>query len=507
AHISKPHMLHRCLSGLAKRSIIPRLVVMQLDEATSATSSSNTDVRDRFKSLFTPNLQQLSSIFAKHGFELRLAGGAVRDLLMSKTPHDLDFATTATPEEMVSMFNAEGVRMINSNGLAHGTVTARIGDAENFEVTTLRIDRVTDGRHAIVEFTRDWALDASRRDLTINAMFLDLEGQLYDYFNGRNDLATRRVRFVGDAGDRIREDYLRILRYFRFHGRIAERRLMPISVADEADKETLAAVAQNAAGLGGIAGERIWVELKQILAGRRPDDLIGAMASCGVCAFIGLPAEPNVQELGVVLNRLPLTPTMSEYRPVPAVFLAALLRSNDELETAHARLKFSNEELGVLRFVLEHRGAALALVDNSVEEQRDFYQDLAALTSGKDPRTKQRVVQLLLYTGQAATLLPTISQWWPPKFPVNGHSILSNWRLSIAGKGPILGQIIDLLRLEWRDSRYTADEATLLREEVRVRVLTQLGQSTVKRSNDSSDDATCDTIDRSDKTKKKSKNK
>uniref|UniRef100_A0A1I8JMS3 PolyA_pol domain-containing protein n=1 Tax=Macrostomum lignano TaxID=282301 RepID=A0A1I8JMS3_9PLAT len=230
-------------------------------------------------------------------------------------------------------------------------------------------------RHAIVEFTRDWALDASRRDLTINAMFLDLEGQLYDYFNGRNDLATRRVR-------------------------------------------------------------------------RRPDDLIGAMASCGVCAFIGLPAEPNVQELSVVLNRLPLTPTMSEYRPVPAVFLAALLRSNDELETAHARLKFSNEELGVLRFVLEHRGAALALVDNSVEEQRDFY------------------------------------QWWPPKFPVNGHSILSNWRLSIAGKGPILGQIIDLLRLEWRDSRYTADEATLLREEVRVRVLTQLGQVTEEMTTD-----------------------
>uniref|UniRef100_A0A1I8JP46 SET domain-containing protein n=1 Tax=Macrostomum lignano TaxID=282301 RepID=A0A1I8JP46_9PLAT len=321
--------------------------------------------------------------------------GAVRDLLMSKTPHDLDFATTATPEEMVSMFNAEGVRMINSNGLAHGTVTARIGDAENFEFAIVsfwvEIGHHTahrpshDGRHAIVEFTRDWALDASRRDLTINAMFFRLgRPALYDYFNGRNDLATRRVRFVGDAGDRIREDYLRILRYFRFHGRIAERRLMPISVADEADKETLAAVAQNAAGLGGIAGERIWVELKQILAGRRPDDLIGAMASCGVCAFIGLPAEPNVQELGVVLNRLPLTPTMSESIDQCGCVSGALLRSNDELETAHARLKFSNEELGVLRFVLELR-AALALVDNSVEEQRDFYQDLAALTSGKDP--------------------------------------------------------------------------------------------------------------------------
>uniref|UniRef100_A0A1I8FAU7 PolyA_pol_RNAbd domain-containing protein n=1 Tax=Macrostomum lignano TaxID=282301 RepID=A0A1I8FAU7_9PLAT len=176
----------------------------------------------------------------------------------------------------------------------------------------------------------------------------------------------------------------------------------PDAVADEADKETLAAVAQNAAGLGGIAGERIWVELKQILAGRRPDDLIGAMASCGV--------EPNVQELSVVLNASAAdTDKCRSIDQCRLCFWRHLLRSNDELETAHARLKFSNEEIGRV-------------------------EDLAALTSAKTPRTKQRVVQLLLYTGQAATILPTISQWWPPKFPVNGHSnfiqleIVNRWQ-------------------------------------------------------------------------------
>ena len=135
---------------------------------------------------------------------------------MGKLPADIDFATTATPDQMKAMFEAASIRMINNQGEKHGTITARINDKENYEVTTLRIDRVTDGRHAKVEFTKDWQLDASRRDLTINSMFLDLDGTLYDYFCGEEDLKQRKVRFVGDPEKRIQEDYLRILRYFRY---------------------------------------------------------------------------------------------------------------------------------------------------------------------------------------------------------------------------------------------------------------------------------------------------
>lgn len=127
-----------------------------------------------FKSIFTDEMNDLMKLFSKYNFEIRIAGGAVRDILMGKKPADVDFATTATPIQMKEMFEAEKIRMINMNGEKHGTITPRINDKENFEVTTLRIDVVTDGRHAEVEFTTDWLLDANRRDLTINSMFLGI---------------------------------------------------------------------------------------------------------------------------------------------------------------------------------------------------------------------------------------------------------------------------------------------------------------------------------------------
>jgi tRNA nucleotidyltransferase (CCA-adding enzyme) len=134
---------------------------------------------------------------------------------MGNNPHDVDFATTATPEQVKQMLINANIRMINTNGEKHGTITARIDNKESFEVTTLRVDVVTDGRHAVVEYTKDWQLDASRRDLTINALFLDFDRNVYDYYNGIDDLKYRRIRFVGDPVECIPEDYLRILRYFR----------------------------------------------------------------------------------------------------------------------------------------------------------------------------------------------------------------------------------------------------------------------------------------------------
>lgn len=136
----------------------------------------------------------------------------VRDLLLGQKPKDIDLATECLPEEVLRLLEEEKIRNIPT-GLQHGTVTAHMDT--DYEITTLRIDRVTDGRHAVVEFTNDWKLDAERRDLTINAMSLSLDGTLYDYFEGQRHLAERRVQFVGDSRKRIKEDYLRILRYFR----------------------------------------------------------------------------------------------------------------------------------------------------------------------------------------------------------------------------------------------------------------------------------------------------
>lgn len=125
-----------------------------------------------FKALWTEELRYLFDLFKKNSYEIRIAGGAVRDLLMGKKPNDVDFATTATPDQMKEMFERENIRMLNLNGEKHGTITVRLNDKENFEITTLRIDVVTDGRHAQVQYTNDWKLDANRRDLTINSIFL-----------------------------------------------------------------------------------------------------------------------------------------------------------------------------------------------------------------------------------------------------------------------------------------------------------------------------------------------
>jgi len=234
-----------------------------------------------FRELITQKeVVALADVFKKHNYELRIAGGAVRDFLHPSgevKPNDIDFATDATPSQMKDMFTRENIRMINvEGGEKHGTITARILDSENFEVTTLRVDKVTDGRKAEVEFTTDWQVDAERRDLTINSMFLDLNGKLYDYFGGKKDLHGHRIAFVGSADRRIQEDYLRILRYFRFYGRIVGEEIETDSqllksyspTLKRHEKGTICAIKGNADGLGQISGERIWSEWKKILSGR-----------------------------------------------------------------------------------------------------------------------------------------------------------------------------------------------------------------------------------------------
>ena len=195
-----------------------------------------------FNELMTDDLRYLFELFARHSFELRIAGGAVRDLLMGIKPHDIDFATTATPDQMKDMFTKENIRMLHTNGEKHGTITVRLHEKENYEITTLRIDASCDGRHAQVKFTNDWRLDANRRDLTVNSIFLDVDGTIVDYFNGYDDLKNSRIRFVGEPDQRIKEDYLRILRYFRFYGRICVNE-------DSFDVSSLEAIKNNASGL------------------------------------------------------------------------------------------------------------------------------------------------------------------------------------------------------------------------------------------------------------------
>ncbi|XP_047390520.1 CCA tRNA nucleotidyltransferase 1, mitochondrial isoform X2 [Sciurus carolinensis] len=312
-----------------------------------------------FQSLFTEGLKSLTELFVRESHELRIAGGAVRDLLSGVKPQDVDFATTATPAQMKAMFQAAGVRMINNKGEKHGTITARLHE-ENFEITTLRIDVVTDGRHAEVEFTTDWQKDAERRDLTVNSMFLGFDGTLFDYFNGYADLKNKKVRFVGQAKQRIQEDYLRILRYFRFYGRIVDK-------PGEHDPETLEAIAENAKGLGGISGERIWVELKKILTGNHVNHLIHLVYDLDVAPYIGLPAKACLEEFDRVCGYV------EGFSPKPMTLLASLFKGQDDVTKLDLRLKISKEEKNLGLFLVKNRRDLTKAADSS--EPLRPYQD------------------------------------------------------------------------------------------------------------------------------------
>lgn len=205
----------------------------------------------------------------------RLVGGCVRDALAGRAVADIDLATPEPPEAVMRRLGDAGLRAVPT-GLAHGTVTA-VSDHRGFEVTTLRRDVETDGRHATVAWTGDWREDAARRDFTFNAMSMTPDGAVYDYFGGAADLRAGRVRFVGDPAARIAEDYLRALRFFRFHARYGH---------GAPDPAALDAIRASVPGLSRLSAERVWSELKRILATPDPRGAVRLMAELGVLAAV-----------------------------------------------------------------------------------------------------------------------------------------------------------------------------------------------------------------------------
>jgi poly(A) polymerase len=221
--------------------------------------------------LMTGALSRLLSVLDRDGEEARVVGGAVRNALLGEPVAEFDVATTAVPDEVVSRVAAAGFKPVPT-GIAHGTVTVVI-DKHPFEVTTLRKDVETYGRHAKVEFGRDWQADAERRDFTINALSVARDGTLYDYTGGLDDLAQRRIRFIGDPANRIAEDYLRILRFFRFHAAYGSGRL---------DAAGLAACIAGRDGLDQLSRERVRMEMMKLLIAARAAPTLAVMAHAGL---------------------------------------------------------------------------------------------------------------------------------------------------------------------------------------------------------------------------------
>ena len=222
-----------------------------------------------------PEIKAVLSAITKNGKEARFIGGCVRNHLLRKPVHDLDIATQELPQKIISLLNDAGIKAIPT-GLKHGTIIAVINH-KNFEITTLRRDIQTDGRHAVVQFTEDWEQDAARRDFTINAISVDLEGTIFDYFNGRQDLDTKIIRFVGHAPDRINEDYLRILRYFR---------LITTLSLNIGDQKELDACIDQVEKLTDLSAERIRSELFKILSSKMEKNIMPMMYEEGVLGVI-----------------------------------------------------------------------------------------------------------------------------------------------------------------------------------------------------------------------------
>jgi len=370
------------------------------------------DLKKKFE--VTDELNKLSNIFNRGGHEIRIVGGAVRDLALDKTPKDIDLATDATPDEMQKMFDSAGVRHIPT-GIEHGTITAVI-NGEEFEVTTLRADKETDGRHAEVEFVRSWEEDAKRRDLTYNAMSMDFEGNLYDYHGGMDDLQDKVTRFVGDPEERIKEDYLRTLRYFRFQGRLDTPTF---------DRDTMQAIANNTDGLKQLSVERVWMEMGKILGGANIQQILSAMDKTGVLDAIGLNTKPS-QDI------------MDGGDPI-----INLARITDD-ESIGTRWKMSNEEKGKLGFLISEKGKT---------HDKEWYTNM--MVDGFD---RTQLDALARYNNQD-DMIAHIKSFKAPEFPVGGNDLLKLGH----ERGPKIGQTLNALRAQWKAGNFSASKDELLK--------------------------------------------
>jgi poly(A) polymerase/tRNA nucleotidyltransferase (CCA-adding enzyme) len=359
--------------------------------------------------------------------EARIAGGAVRDMLLGQPVSDVDFASPLSPEAVMQRLGAAKIKTVPT-GLAHGTVTAIIG-RRGFEITTLRRDVETDGRHAVIAFTDNWKEDAARRDFTINAMSMTRDGTVFDYFGGQADLRAGRIRFVGDAQTRICEDYLRILRFFRFYARYAKA---------EPEPDAIAAITKCRDGISKLSTERIWSELKNILAAPNPGAAIALMQSGGVLPLI-LPEGVNIP----AFNRL-----LSYHAPTDPLMRISALYAGD-IQKLGSRLKLSVNEL-VKLFVyrmpnkLDPHATDVHLRRALAEDTAEFLISKTWLAQTDEPGWPE--------------LRDRIAATPRPVFPLQGRDIVA---LGLSA-GPRIGEILNLTRRWWKFQGCTADFDTCL---------------------------------------------
>ncbi|MEO0394335.1 MAG: CCA tRNA nucleotidyltransferase, partial [Pseudomonadota bacterium] len=388
----------------------------------------------------TAQTSRLMAVFQSAGYALRFIGGCVRDALLDERPHDLDLATDALPDRVMALVDeADGMKAIPT-GIDHGTVTVLVDD-ERYEITTLRQDIDTDGRHAVVAFGTDWQADAQRRDFTINALNMTADGVIEDWTGGFADLKAHRVRFIGTAATRIQEDYLRMLRFFRFHIRFG---------GDAPDPDAMAGCRQFADQVTQLSGERIQDEISRLIVIPQAERALVLMDQVGLLrAAMTVDVSPDYLAKAVAFDRYPRANGLLGCR---------LLLPDDQaqLNQVADRLKISNA--GRRRLIST---AGVAHVDWS----RMTVKRLRLLAFREGREAAQDFLWLAVTRGfidadQFTAFHDDLAAWEPPALPVDGHDVMARG----IGAGPMVKQALSHLEEWWFDQDCQADQAALLAE-------------------------------------------
>lgn len=383
-----------------------------------------------------PALRRVFAALAAAGGEARVAGGAVRNTLLGEPVNDIDIATTLTPERIIAA--GEKARLgVHPTGIAHGTITLVTG-GKPFEVTSLRVDVETYGRKARVAFTDDWEADARRRDFTMNALYCSGDGKIYDPTKGYPDILRKRVRFVGEPAARIKEDYLRILRFFRFHARYG---------AGAPDAKGLAACIRYRSKLKELSSERIRQEIFKLLEARRANATIKLMAARNVLKVLFTP----VSDLSAFL-RMTKIDAAQGFAPDPLLRLILIAKAPLVLRE---RLRLTNAEMKRLETIVDHTSPHPSLRD---KERRAVLYRLGAPLWRDMVRLGWAQSDERRGANAWATLLAFADEWTIPRFPLSGQDLLARG----FKPGPELGH--ELARLEdwWIASDFTENKETLL---------------------------------------------
>lgn len=400
--------------------------------------------------LSDPALIAVLDALNRDGEEARIAGGAVRNTLMGLAVTDEDIATTALPDVVIARAEAAGLKAVKT-GYEHGMVTV-VSGGRGFEVTTLRADIDTDGRRATVHFGRDWLADAERRDFTINALYATRDGNVIDLVGGVADIAAKRLRFIGDADTRIREDYLRILRFFRFYAWYGDGR---------PDADGLKACARLKDGLGQLSAERVWMEMKKLLAAPDPARALLWMRQSGVLSAI----LPETANWGIdSVHGLIAAGRALGWPPDPMLRLMAIVPPDGERLAAMAkRLRYSKAESARLAVYAEAPTPGptipgVALDRLLYEYGREGIADRLRLALSKAREKAMESDKAAAEEDGYARLLAHALAWTHPVFPLRGADLLARG----IRPGPALGAEMQRLGAKWADSGFSLDREALL---------------------------------------------